>query len=66
MWQDAFAISVGLLNDCDIGKPDNMGILINVIQNTIKVCLLDLAYQSIDKAPCWYFDQQGLRFLLGI
>ena len=26
-----------------------MGILINVIQNTIKVCLLDLAYQSIDK-----------------
>ena len=49
MWQDAFAISVGLLNDCDIGKPDNIGIIINVIQNTIKVCLLDLSYQSIDK-----------------
>ena len=49
MWQDAFAISVGLFNDYDAGKPDNMGILINVIQNTIKVCLLDLAYQSIDK-----------------
>lgn len=49
MWQDAFAISVGLLNDCDIGKPDNMGILINVIQNTIKVCLLDLGNQLFDK-----------------
>lgn len=26
-----------------------MGIIINVIHKTIKVCLLDLAYQSIDK-----------------
>ena len=49
IWQDAFAISVGLFNDYDAGKPDNMEILINVIQSTIKVCLLDLAYQSFDK-----------------
>lgn len=49
MWQDAFAISVELFNDYDAGKPDNMEILINVIQSTIKVCLLDLAYQSFDK-----------------
>jgi len=49
MWQDAFAISVGLFNDYDAGKPDNIGILINVIQNTIKVCLLDLGNQLFDK-----------------
>ena len=49
MWQDAFAISVGLFNDYDVGKPDNMGILINMIHNTIKVCLLDLGNQLFDK-----------------
>lgn len=49
IWQDAFAISVELFNDYDAGKPDNMEILINVIQNTIKVCLLDLGNQLFDK-----------------
>lgn len=49
IWQDAFAISVGLFNDYDAGKPDNMCIIINVIQNTIKVCLLDLGNQLFDK-----------------
>ncbi|MDR2779050.1 MAG: hypothetical protein LBB16_02055 [Puniceicoccales bacterium] len=48
MWQSAFAISVGLLNDQDVNKGDNIGVVSDV-QESKRLCLFDLGHPTPDK-----------------
>ncbi|MDR3274328.1 MAG: hypothetical protein LBS87_03305 [Puniceicoccales bacterium] len=47
MWKASFAISVGLLNDQDVNKEDNIGVISKGEEN--KLCLFDLGHPTPDK-----------------
>ncbi|MDR1233162.1 MAG: hypothetical protein LBJ75_02805 [Puniceicoccales bacterium] len=48
MWKSAFAISVDLLNDQDVNKGDNIGIVSDGSGNK-RMCLFDLGHPTPDK-----------------
>jgi hypothetical protein len=48
MWKAAFAISVGLLNDQDVNKGDNVGV-VSVNGESPRLCLFDLGHPTPDK-----------------
>jgi hypothetical protein len=48
MWKFAFAISVGLLNDQDVNKGDNIGVVSDSTGNK-RMCLFDLGHPTPDK-----------------
>jgi hypothetical protein len=48
MWKSAFAISVGLLNDQDVNKGDNIGVVSDGSGNK-RMCLFDLGHPTPDK-----------------
>ncbi|MDR2628563.1 MAG: hypothetical protein LBC30_01020 [Puniceicoccales bacterium] len=48
MWKSAFAISVGLLNDQDVNKGDNIGVISDGSGNK-RMCLFDLGHPTPDK-----------------
>jgi hypothetical protein len=47
MWKTSFAISVGLLNDRDINKENNIGVVSKEDEN--RLCLFDLGHPTPDK-----------------
>jgi hypothetical protein len=48
MWRSAFAISVGLLNDQDVNKGDNIGVVSDGT-GYARICLFDLGHPTPDK-----------------
>ncbi|MDR2776434.1 MAG: hypothetical protein LBB17_00070 [Puniceicoccales bacterium] len=59
IWQSAFAISVGLLNDQDVNKGDNIGVVFDA-QESKRLCLFDLGHPTPDKfelTPKTYLPQ---------
>jgi hypothetical protein len=48
MWRSAFTISVGLLNDQDVNKGDNIGVISDDSENK-RMCLFDLGHPTPDK-----------------
>lgn len=48
MWKSTFAISVGLLNDQDVNKGDNIGVVSDGSGNK-RMCLFDLGHPTPDK-----------------